>query len=193
MTNYILAGGKDRGTSNYASDLSKVVETPKYLLSCFFAQPRENWEDKFASFEDFFRNVFGADCEIELAFPDDFRQQVKKSEVIYLHGGDDTLITYYLDVFKDISTMFEGKTVIGSSAGANYLSSKYWTCDWREVREGSGLVPLNIITHYGSHYGSDDPRGAVDWVGASQELLKATQPDHVVTTLPEGKFVFYQT
>jgi len=39
---------------------------------------------------------------------------------------------------------------------------------------GRGLVDVAVITHFGSEFGSNDPRGAIDWNQAEKNLCEAT-------------------
>lgn len=195
MTRYILAGGGDRKSPDYgeklAAEVRKHHEGPLHVLSCLFAEPREVWETKFEQRKAWFRQVFGPETEVELAFPDKFRAQAKAADLIYLHGGDDVLLAHYLDQHTDIEQLFAGKIVVGSSAGADWLSSNYWTCDWREARKGSGLTPANIMVHYNSDFGADTPRGAIDWQAAEAELRAKLKPDDSILRLWEGEFIAF--
>lgn len=193
-TKYILAGGNDRASSKYWDELSKAIGelTSQRVLSCFFAQPREDWEAKFDGFDSFFKLAFGDNLIRELAFPEKFIEQVSEADIVYLHGGDDELLAHYMDNYQGLAEMFSGKVIIGSSAGADFLSKQYWTCDWRQARTGSGLTSLNIIVHYGSDYGKDDPRGPIDWADVEASFAKKLAPDESITQLPEGTFVVFE-
>ena len=197
MTTYILAGGADRKKPKFGEKLTaevhKRIDGPVRVLSCVFAEPREMWSEKFASRKPWLRQLFGDDTETELAFPDQFREQIKRANVIYVHGGDDALLGHYLNQYGDIRELFEGKIVVGSSAGADWLSANFWTCDWRQSMQGSGIVPLNIMVHYGSAYGADDPRGPIDWQKAEAEFQAAIGADKTITHLPEGEFVVVES
>ena len=193
MTKYILAGGNDRESENYgqtlAAEIFKTHPKPVHILSCSFASPREEWEAKLPIREQWFKQAFGDQTEVTLAQPNTFQQQAKEVDVIYFHGGDDDLIAYRMSQFQDLTGLFTGKIVVGSSAGADWLATTFWTCDWREVRRGSGLTPLNIIPHYESPtYGNEDSRGPIDWQKANNELKTAIGSNQTVTPLHEGQF-----
>lgn len=49
----------------------------------------------------------------------------------------------------DLSVLNEDKIVIGSSAGAKFLSSYSPNWNGEGLREGSAILPLNVIVHYG--------------------------------------------
>lgn len=195
MTKFILAGGADRKFSTFGKRLSQEVNkttAPRTILSCNFAVPREDWEEKFIAKKEWFEEHFGQGVEVVLAMPNKFEEQVESADLIYLHGGDDTLLHYWLGKY-DLSKLFSGKIVVGSSAGANALAHTYWTCDWREVQQGLGLVPGNVITHFESEeYGVFDPRGPINWGIAKEELMNALNNNYPISTLHEGEFVVFE-
>lgn len=197
MTKFILAGGADRKYESYgqnlAAEISKTVKKPAKVLSCFFAEPREAWEMKFEQRKTWFGQVFGDDVSCSLAYPDTFPSQVQAATVLYLHGGDDVLLSFYMQQY-DAVLLFKHKIVVGSSAGANWLSKNFWTCDWRASRKGSGLTDLNIITHYESkEYGMQDPRGLLDWRKAKENFQDTISTTEKITPLPEGKFIVVES
>lgn len=131
----------------------------------------------------------GVTATFELAMPETFEEQVKESDVIYLPGGDDHLIKYWLDQY-DLPAIWEGKVVAGSSAGSDVLVQHYWTCDWRKLMDGLGIVPIKFIPHFNSEYGADDPyRGPIDWSKAHEELERYGNQDLPIYALEEGNFV----
>ena len=149
MTKYILNSG---GSSSYpekaAEFFNEIVkdlgENPQ-ILFCFFAEKRENWEEKFEKYRDSFIEKMeeGIKPQFELAFPDDFIEQVKNNDAIIIWGGDDTLVQYWLGKFN-LPEIFEDKVVASSSAGSNALAESSWTCDWRKCIDGLGIVPIKF-------------------------------------------------
>ena len=63
-----------------------------------------------------------------MAFPATFEEQIKNSDAVYIHGGDDHLIQYWLRKFN-IPKIWDGKVVAASSASSHALSKHFWTCD----------------------------------------------------------------
>lgn len=196
-THYILVGGNDRASKRYWLNLQKAINAPKgaKILSCLFAKPREDWENRYYTFWKPLLTAAFEDSTCEMAKPDTFRKQVAEADIIYIHGGDDALLATYLDKFEDLAEMFEGKVVIGSSAGADYIADHYWGYDWREVRKGRGLVDADVITHFGADTAPTpplvDPRESVDWEKAKEALENAVKGQKV-TTIREGEFVEYK-
>lgn len=197
MTKYILQSGgitnsEDKGAKFYSEIVRGLGNNPK-ILYCFFAIPRELWEDRFEKYP---KGLTGnIDSKIkptfELAIPDTFEEQTKKSNAVIIMGGDDKLLQHWLRQC-DLPKIWEGKVVAGSSAGSDALSSSFWTCDWRECMDGLGIVPVKFIPHYKSNYGSDDPRGPIDWDKAYQELENYGDKSLPIHALKEGEFIVFE-
>ncbi|MDD5721534.1 MAG: Type 1 glutamine amidotransferase-like domain-containing protein [Candidatus Pacebacteria bacterium] len=196
MTKYILNSG---GSKNYPdlakkffAEIVKNLGNNPRLLMCFFAQPREDWEIKFSEFKEKCK-MFPEEATpiFELAFPENFEEQIKNSAVVYIHGGDDHLLQYWLRQF-DIPKIWEGKVIATSSAGSDAISKYFWTCDWRRCMDGLSILPIKFLPHYKSSYGSDDPRGPIDWDKALEELknYKENLPIHA---LKEGEYVVIES
>lgn len=195
MTHYILVGGNDRAYDEYGENVSRVIrpliKTPMKILSCQFAKNEEDWQKVFESWKSWFLKYLGDDAQLQLAAPETFLEQITWADVIYLHGGHTWKQEAMIKQYTDLEERFEGKIVIGSSAGANYLSKTYYSPSLDKIGHGSGIVPLNIIVHYGA--GSD---GEVAFTPSkwSQvvERMKSTIVGEEITLLPEGEFVVFE-
>jgi hypothetical protein len=192
MTKYILNSG---GSKNYPdlakkffAEIMKDLGNNPHFLMCFFAQPREDWEIKFSEFKEKCK-MFpeGVAPIFELAFPENFEEQIKNSAVVYIHGGDDHLLQYWLKQFN-IPKIWEGKVIATSSAGSDALVKYFWTCDWRKCMDGLAILPIKFLPHYKSSYGNDDSRGPIDWDKALEEL-KNYKENLPIYALKEGEYV----
>ncbi len=194
MTKYILNSGGVRnnpegGKRFFAEMFSGLGETPRMLV-CYFAQPREDWEQKFAQDTADFPALFPATIrpEITMAFPATFAQQIADTDIVYIKGGDDHLIQYWLKQY-DVTSIFFGKVVATNSAGSNALVSHFWTCDWRACMDGLGLLPIKFLPHYQSQYGSADSRGPIDWEKGLSELTTYGDTSLPIHALKEGEYM----
>lgn len=192
MTKYVLNSGGLRNEPKLAKDffvevLKNLGSTPK-LLICNFAKLREDWEEKFA--EDQKMDCLPGDVspEFQLAFPDTFEEQIKNNDAIYIHGGDDHLVQYWLKQF-DLPKIWDGKVVATNSASSHALAMHFWTCDWRKTMDGLGILPIKFLAHYESDYGTDDPRGPIDWATAYTELEAYKDTLLPVHALREGEYI----
>jgi len=199
MTTYILVGGYDsKMTDEWSAKMRNTVlekingDKPR-ILSVPFASLREDWEWKFRDRRmPAFERLYGKDFQAKLAYPDTFREDAKWANVVFLHGGDTTLLAHYLNKFDNLHELFADKVVIGSSAGAEYLAAFGYELDWRRAHVGSsrGFVQAAILVHYRSDYSENDPRGPIDWIKVEQELRAAT--DLPVYLLREGEFEVFE-
>ncbi len=194
MTKYVLNSGGLRNKpelsdSFFTEMLEGFGESPKLLL-CFFALPRERWEEKYQKDIESIPSLVpdGVEPVFEMTMPENFEEQVKDADAIYIHGGDDHLLQYWLKEFN-IPTIFEGKTVGASSAGSNALVRHFWTCDWRTCMDGLGVLPIKFIAHFESDYGAEDPRGTIDWDKAYSDLEKYGDSSLPIHALEEGHCV----
>jgi len=196
MTKYILNSGGYKNNPELAKKFfAEIVRglgnSPKFIIVPF-SQPREDWETKFA--EDtkgrFQMFIEGVNPTFELALPKTFEEQIKNADIVYMHGGDDTLLQYWLKQF-DLPKIWEGKIVATSSASSDALSKYFWTCDWRECGEGLGILPIKFLPHFESDFGATDPRGPIDWNKALKEL-KSYKEDLPVHALKEGEFIIFE-
>lgn len=196
MTKYVLnsgnvSGSADKGKRFFDEVLKGFGKNPK-LLVCCFAQPREDWEGKFAESQRHFDGLYGNNiCPIlTLAFPEGFERQIADNDAVYIRGGDDHLVQYWLRQF-DLPRIWEGKTIATNSASSHALARHFWTCDWRECMDGLGIVPVKFLAHFRSDYGKDDPRGPIDWDSAYAELEKYGEnlPIHA---LKEGDYETFE-
>lgn len=197
MTKYVLNSGGLKnnipGAKKFMAEIVKGLgETPK-ILFCFFAQPREVWEEKFPEYEKGFIEWCPEDVvpEFELAFPDTFEEQVKKCDALYIHGGDDQLLQSYMKELQ-VPMVWRGKVVATNSASTQLVSESYWTCDWRECKDGFGILPIKSLPHYKSDYGSSDPRGPIDWQAAYKELEDYGDVSLPIYALKEGEFEVFE-
>jgi hypothetical protein len=196
MTKYILNSGNAKKFPEkekaFLEEILKDFDKKKLkFLICFFSQGREDWEKKFSSYQENLKELAGDDFELtfELAFPDDFEEQCKNSDVIFIPGGDDHLLQYWLKKF-DLEKIWEGKVVATSSAGSSALTEHSWTCDWRKCMDGLGILPIKFIPHYKSEtYGNDDTRGPIDWEKAYEDLADYGDKSLPIQALEEGDFV----
>jgi len=194
MTKYILNSGGIRnnpegGKKFFAEVIKDLGNNPKVLI-CLFAYSREHWSNKFNELKNQSLYPENINPIFDLAFPDEFENQIKNSDVLYMYGGDDHLIQYWLNKF-DIPKIWEGKVVATSSCSSQAISKYFWTCDWRENMDGIGVLPIKFISHYQSDFGHDDPRGPIDW-GKSYEELKEYKEDLPIYALKEGEFVIFE-
>lgn len=164
-------------------------ERPSFLL-CNFAQPREYWDTKFNAYSDQIIEDMPTAIRpsFTLAIPKNFAKQCQAADVIYFHGGDDHLLQYWMKQFN-FAELCKDKVVATNSASSNLVATHYWTCDWRECADGFGILPIKFIPHFESDFGSDDPRGPINWQEAYEELKEYGDKNLPIHALKEGEFI----
>lgn len=194
MTKYVINSGGLRNfpkkAEKFFNELIKDQGNNPKVLMCLFAKPREDWQEKFDEYKDgLIQNPpKGVKPEYQWAYPHTFEEQLKWCDVLYIWGGDDTLIQAWLSKF-DLPKIWDGKVVGTNSASTHALSKHFWTCDWRMLMDGLGIVPIKTIAHFKSTYGEDDDRGPIDWDAAYKELEKHGDTSLPIHALKEGDFI----
>ncbi len=189
MTKFILVGGYPAhaidGGKAFCQEVVEGFDQPVRLLDCLFARPRETWEAVLEQDRYFFAsNVPDRKILLTLAQPEAFVEQVRKADAIYFRGGSTRDLMKLLETALGWEKELEGKTVAGTSAGVDFLSSSYYCLDNLEIRNGLGILPIKALVHYGSNYNAPH----IDWEKAYQELKESGDPSHEVLTLAEGEF-----
>lgn len=190
MTLYVLAGGRDRAYPEFWERLSDLilreVQSPR-IVSCMFASNEDEVKERFESYKSTFTQYFGQ-SEVVLARRNVFYEQIKSSDVIYLHGGRTSLLLQAIPEYDRFKQAVEGKIVIGSSAGANFLSTVCYSPSRNENVRSSGILPIASIVHYGIEEFEGKPISAQEWQDIRQALVTEVGKSLPVVLLPEGQF-----
>jgi peptidase E len=191
MTKYVLAGGYVRkapdGGKAFVEELVKDFPEPVKVLDCVFARLKDRWSGVFEEDRQFFSEMTDRKFEMRLATLGDFVAEVAWADVVYFRGGFSHRLVELLNERSDWKTHIEGKTLAGTSAGADALGTYYYGLDTKEVREGTGLLPVKVISHFKSDYHGWE----FDWDKAEAEL-KAYKEDLPLALLAEGEFKVFQ-
>lgn len=194
MTKYVLNSGglknQPERAKKFLAEIVKGLDDEPRILVCLFAQPREDWETKFQQYYDGFFKMMppGVKVRFSLAMPDTFEKQISENDILYVHGGDDHLLKFWMTQF-DIPKIWDGKVFAGSSAGSDFLCAAHWSCDWRQNFDGLGILPIKFLPHFKSDFGADDPRGPIDWEKGKKELEEYGDKSLPVYALEEGEFI----
>lgn len=192
MATYVLAGGNDSDYPEFGTRLANFVishvSSPK-ILDVFFAVDESKHDDKVAMWQDWYNQYFGANIERRNATTATFEQDVEWADVIYFHGGQTALLMEVMKGYtaEQLRLLFGSKIVVGSSAGANFLSLTNYSLTAREIMPGKGVVSCAAVVHYlvkdfdGSVYSLDDWRSIVDQIKDKADGLPTL-------LLPEGTF-----
>ncbi|EDK72303.1 hypothetical protein TM7_0573 [candidate division TM7 genomosp. GTL1] len=191
-TVYILAGGNDRKSEDYGYRLSEEIakhSTNPKILSCFFSAPPKEWQQKARDWKGWFSDHFTQPFTYDYAKNyETFLEQIDTANVVYFHGGDTRLLFEHLSETQVLKEHFRNKIIIGSSAGANMLSTYYWSSTRGDCNEGRAVLDINVMVHYRASDASGYKRTSEDWKREEAEFQKCLG-DRTITPLPEGQFV----
>ncbi len=183
---YILVGGyiqkAEDGGKAFCEELVKSVDKkPIKILGCMFARPREVWKETLEKDKKFF-NKYIKNFELELAQIENFTEQVKNSDVIFIRGGHTDPLINILNKNQNWIKELEGKTLAGTSAGANVIAKYFYGLNSHVVKEGFGLTSVKVIVHWKSE------EYILDW-DKSLEDLRNYKEKLPVYALKEGEFM----
>lgn len=160
-TTFVLHGGltsfaSQNNTLFFKAITSQLKDGDKVLF-VGFARDDEKIEavyerDKKALLEQTDRNV-----NVINAIHENFAEQIQSSAVVYITGGDTRKLLKELKQYPELPSLLDGKTIVGSSAGANVFSSLYYSTTLKTVCEGLGILPYLLVCHYGNtELGADE-------------------------------------
>jgi len=157
MTKYILHGGatgapKESNKKFYQEWVKDFDDdfVPTILL-VYFARPDEVWDElEKSDKERFSKHTNNRQVHFLVASTDmkKFKEQIKKSDVIYFRGGDpQKIVDIILEIKDEFLSLIKRKVYAGSSAGVMFLSeySRARNIDWTKYL---GLLKINSIVHY---------------------------------------------
>jgi hypothetical protein len=194
MTKYIMQSGglksQPDSAKKYFAELLKGLGNKPKLLWCFFATLPDDCNERFKKYPKLFESYMPKGISpIHInATIENFEKEVSEVDAIYLHGGE-TKPLY--DILKkyDLTKLFDNKSIGTNSASSMVLSKYAWSCNKRAPEEGLGIFPIKFLAHFKSDYGSDDPRGPIDWGKAYDDMLNYGDASLPIHALKEGEFL----
>lgn len=183
MTKYILHGGalKKNNKDNvlFLREIVSDLPDPVSILIVCHMMDDKDWNEVL---EDDRRKFKAAipDRELNLILADEdkdtFIEQVKKADVVFMHGGRTRIIRDFLKEIPNIESLWKGKTVAGTSAGALALTKYWYENDDDTYNIGLGILPFKLFCHY------------TDEKSDKLEELKTFKENIEVRTLADCKF-----
>jgi len=154
MIKLILHGGGNLDGKELKILISEVEKNlPKKnkikILIVPFARLEKDWGGIFDKYQKRYSGIL-LEKDFVLASSDlkKFKNQIVASDVIFFSGGSEILLKKYLR-YVDFS-LFNNKTVVGISAGANIFSSNYYSNDRGIIENGLYKLPIKTICHFDS-------------------------------------------
>ncbi|MDA3840354.1 MAG: Type 1 glutamine amidotransferase-like domain-containing protein [Patescibacteria group bacterium] len=150
-TKYILHGGgaldKNEMNDEFFREILSLDKKDLRILIIPFALDEKIFKIDFVASQ-FEKNNIDKNLNFDSAEIGKLEEQIKNADIIYLIGGKTLKLLAVLADFKNLSDLFNGKVVVGESAGAYVLSSCFYSKSIDICSEGLKLVPVKTICHY---------------------------------------------
>ncbi|MDB5258947.1 MAG: hypothetical protein JWO73_155 [Candidatus Taylorbacteria bacterium] len=180
-TRIILQGGFNPGEKQendpfFHEILNFAPKNAKILLVYFAKEENRIDANSREDIEQFEKNKGERNLYLEIATKDAFMRQLAGADIVYLHGGRTEKLLNALKEFPGFADAIRGKIVAGDSAGANVLSSVFYSMSMG-IGEGLGILPIKIICHYKEE---------------NKEMLQEIRPELETLLLPEYQIKVYE-
>lgn len=190
MTKFILHGGFTRRENelnrSFYEEVVRDVPEGGTVLLCYFASREADNSDKYQEdSQSLTTQAHGKKLTFLFATENDFIQQLKHADAVYIRGGSTSKLLRILRNYPDFKESLVGKTVAVSSAGAYVIASYGPSHAKGEVREGLHLLPLRVVCHYGSMELPPNLNAI--------ELLKTTAPDMELVLLGDCEWKVFSS
>ena len=150
---------------------------------CIFAQPESEWQQTRDYNTGMFDRFKGSrTVEYQTMTADNFEQVSAWADVMYVPGGDPFGLLEKLSAY-DLKTIWDGKIIAGSSAGADLFCQDFVHLQDKKFGKGLGWLPLSCVPHWRDQFEDYTDK---DWDWAEQASLK--QSANPVLCISEGKF-----
>jgi peptidase E len=183
MIRIILCGGKNSNKHKLKLLINEIIKySPKKekrrILIIPFARLENEWLDIFNIYYArykriaFKRNFILASSNFNL-----LKEQIRTANIIFIPGGNENFLKKYLRKIE--FSLFDNKTVIGSSAGSNIFSSFYYSNDRNRIEKGLYSLPIKTVCHF-----DDKKRGKL------KKLILVKKKFKIPTfAIEEGNFI----
>lgn len=180
-TKYILHGGFQKGpqaNDSFTKEILKTAPQESNILLVYFAERPEaistRNEEDLAQFN---KNKGNKILHFQTANEENFIEQIKWADIIYLHGGRTLRLLETLKKFPNFGESIKAKIVAGDSAGANALTISFYSRSADSVFDGLSILPIKLICHYSDEY---------------KNIFKDETPNTKIIFLPEYQFKVFE-
>jgi hypothetical protein len=188
MKHLILSGGRpwlsDSGGKQWVDALLARSGNTVHVAYCLFAQDASEWPETLRTNKALVQKFAGKrTVSFKTLEHDTFFEVSAWAHVIVIVGGDPATLRDTLEQYGDLMALWDGKTISGSSAGADIMVRRYMYLQDKVVQEGFGWVTANLLPHWEAYEGWT----AEDWQWAVNKL--AGRPgEEPLLCIREGDF-----
>lgn len=182
MTKFLLCGGGDFVPDKknvFIAEIKSSLSAHSISASALiipFARYESDWQTVYDKYVQKYSDIEQIKTFIQASpVSDVFVEQIAVADIIFVAGGSEiTLLPFLKETSKDL---FDGKVVVGTSAGANIFSKYYYSNDRDEVAEGLGFLNVKTICHYTQEQ------------MVRRNTLSSFRENLPVYTIPEGDYI----
>lgn len=152
MTKFTLHGGslgnESKANQKFYQEVTQDLPEQANILAIYFAREENEIPNLIQQDEARFQKSSPKiNFIIAEKSPEKLTQQIQKSHAIFMSGGSELNLRKYLQQI-DFPKLIQGKTISGSSAGANIIAQSYFTNDRNQTENGFGIIPIKTICHF---------------------------------------------
>lgn len=153
MVKFLLHGGYTNYRNKDNNDFYKEMTTGfsgdvRVLINCFARDEKQVVEKVKRHKERLLLHGVNKKLEFKVANLEEFDDQIRWSDVIYIDGGDTFQLVKKLSFSRNLEKLFEGKVVGGSSAGVYVLAKYFYSNDVGRIGKGLGILNIKAYCHY---------------------------------------------
>lgn len=155
MNKFILHGGFSiekfpaQEDDNFFTEILKDTTENVKILLVYFAEREEMIQIRIEQDKESFKKIGKLKkLEYKIATKENFQEECRWADVIYLHGGRTSNLLEKLKKYENIKQIFTGKTIAADSAGVNVLAQFSYGRNSKETKEGFRILPFKVVVHY---------------------------------------------
>jgi peptidase E len=188
MKHLILAGGQMdvKGGRAWVEALLQDCKSSAKVAFCLFAREESDWDQVVSGHIDLITRYTDKRVNFKVFEAINFAEVSAWANVVVIVGGDPWRLKNTLEQYGNLMELWDGKTISGSSAGADIMVRRYMYLQDKVVQAGFGWVPVNVIPHWRAE-GWKGWKPA-DWQWAARELA-AGPGETPLLCIREGDFV----
>lgn len=184
MRHLILGGGKQwDGGDGGAAWIQAVTKGRNDIKAafCHFARPESEWKDAESRTMQFIEKFSTLHDNTQMLTHENFDTVSAWADAIWVTGGNPSLLQEQLLKHGSSESLWQDKTIAGTSAGADMMCKDYVYLQSREVGSGFGWLDMNVLVHWRSDFADWQPN---EWSQYEEKLSR----DRQLLCLAEGEF-----
>lgn len=154
QTTFILHGGasskRTAANEKFFDEIVNSTDKDRINILCiYFARPEHRWDESFYEDKYAFESLdTSKNLNVERATYENFSEQLENSDVLFINGGFKGHLKETIQSIDNFKDKIKGKVIVGISAGANILSTYYYSQGIEGIREGAAILSIKVFCHF---------------------------------------------